>query len=79
MSKWCLNAGVLLNSAVGVLFCSQPIAAQVIPDNMLPTEERSQISDTNVQIDKVRRGGNLFHSFSQFPVPTGGSAHFNPI
>ncbi|MBD1868018.1 filamentous hemagglutinin N-terminal domain-containing protein [Cyanobacteria bacterium FACHB-471] len=79
MSKWCLNVGVLLGSALGVLVCSQPIAAQVIPDNTLPAGERSQITgDANAQIDGgARRGGNLFHSFSQFSIPTGGSAYFN--
>ncbi|MBD3886503.1 filamentous hemagglutinin N-terminal domain-containing protein [Phormidium tenue FACHB-886] len=79
MSKWCLNAWFLLGSAVGILSCSQPIAAQVIPDNTLPAAERSQVTgNANAQIDGgARRGGNLFHSFSQFSVPTGGSAHFN--
>ncbi|MBW4442027.1 MAG: filamentous hemagglutinin N-terminal domain-containing protein [Plectolyngbya sp. WJT66-NPBG17] len=57
----------------------QPIAAQVIPDATLPAAERSQVTgNANVQIDGgARRGGNLFHSFSQFSIPTAGSAFFN--
>jgi filamentous hemagglutinin family protein len=36
------------------------------------------VGNPNVQIDGgARRGGNLFHSFSQFSIPTGGSAYFN--
>jgi filamentous hemagglutinin family protein len=79
MNKWCLNTWGLLSSAVGVLSCVQPIVAQVVPDNTLPVGERSQVTgDPNVQIDGgAVRGSNLFHSFSQFSIPTGGSAYFN--
>ncbi len=61
------------------LFSSNLTAAQVIPDRTLPVGERSQVTgNPNFQIDGgARRGGNLFHSFSQFSVPTGGSAFFN--
>jgi filamentous hemagglutinin family protein len=64
---------------VSALLCAQPIAAQVIPDDTLPVGERSQVTgNPNFQIDGgARRGGNLFHSFSQFSIPTGGSAYFN--
>jgi filamentous hemagglutinin family protein len=64
---------------LSVWLCAQPIAAQVIPDATLPAGERSQVSgNATVQIDGgAKRGGNLFHSFSQFSVPTGGSAYFN--
>ncbi|MEI2581882.1 filamentous hemagglutinin N-terminal domain-containing protein [Scytonema sp. PRP1] len=66
-------------TAVWVLGCAQPIAAQVIPDNTLPRAEQTQVTgNPNFQIDGgARRGGNLFHSFEQFSVPTGGSAFFN--
>lgn len=70
---------VLMGSAVWVIGCVQPIAAQVIPDDTLPAGERAQVTgDPDFQIDGgARRGGNLFHSFRQFSVPTGGSASFN--
>jgi filamentous hemagglutinin family protein len=68
-----------MGCAVWVLGCTQPIAAQVVPDNTLPAAERTQVSgNPNFQIDGgARRGGNLFHSFQLFSVPTGGSAFFN--
>jgi filamentous hemagglutinin family protein len=55
-----------------------PVAqAQVIPDGTLPTIVSSP-DNLNFTIDNGRQnGGNLFHSFSQFSVPTGGSAIFN--
>ncbi|MEP0884032.1 S-layer family protein [Trichocoleus sp. ST-U3] len=79
MSRWHLNTWVLMGSALWVLDCFQPIAAQVIPDDTLPVGERSQVtSNPNFQIDGgATRGGNLFHSFSEFSIPTGGSAFFN--
>lgn len=79
MSEWYLNRWILIGSALWVLGYAQPIAAQVIPDRTLSAGERSQVTgDANAQIDGgARRGGNLFHSFSQFSVPTGGSAYFN--
>ncbi|UBF30376.1 filamentous hemagglutinin N-terminal domain-containing protein (plasmid) [Kovacikia minuta CCNUW1] len=72
-------AGVLTVGSLGALLWAQPIAAQVVPDNTLPVGERSQVTgNPTVQIDGgARRGSNLFHSFSQFSIPTGGSAVFN--
>jgi filamentous hemagglutinin family protein len=69
----------LSGSVLWGLGCAQSIVAQVIPDNTLPVGERSQVTgNPNFQIDGgARRGSNLFHSFEQFSVPTGGSAFFN--
>lgn len=79
MNRSHFKAWVLTSSVMSALFYTQPIAAQVIPDATLPVGERSQVTgNPNVQIDGgARRGGNLFHSFSQFSIPTGGSAYFN--
>jgi filamentous hemagglutinin family protein len=61
---------VLLNSV-------QNAMAQVVPDTTLPTTVTSQ-NNLNFTIDGgARSGGNLFHSFSQFSIPTTGSAIFN--
>jgi filamentous hemagglutinin family protein len=74
LEKWLIPGSVLI-----ALFSSNLSAAQVVGDTMLPTGERSQVSgNPNFQIDGgATRGGNLFHSLSQFSVPTGGSAYFN--
>jgi filamentous hemagglutinin family protein len=73
------KAWKVTSTIVSALLCTQPLAAQVIPDNTLAAPERSQVTgNPNFQIDGgARRGGNLFHSFSEFSVPTGGSAYFN--
>ncbi|MGI0495182.1 filamentous hemagglutinin N-terminal domain-containing protein [Alkalinema pantanalense CENA528] len=71
-------------SIVGVLGCFvallsgvESTIAQVIPDGSLPTTVTSPDA-LNFTIDGGgRSGGNLFHSFSQLSVPTGGSAFFN--
>ncbi|OKH54458.1 hypothetical protein NIES2130_28345 [Scytonema sp. HK-05] len=79
MNGWHLKSWFLIGSALSVVMCALPIAAQVVPDNTLPKAEQTQVTgNPNFQIDGgARRGGNLFHSFQQFSVPTGGSAFFN--
>jgi filamentous hemagglutinin family protein len=53
------------------------VDAQVIPDGTLSTTVNTP-NNLNFTIDGgTRSGNNLFHSFSQLSVPTGGSALFN--
>ncbi|MGI0495184.1 filamentous hemagglutinin N-terminal domain-containing protein [Alkalinema pantanalense CENA528] len=62
---------------VGLLSGVESAIAQVIPDGTLPTTVTSPDA-LNFTIDGGgRSGGNIFHSFSQLSVPTGGSAFFN--
>ncbi|MCU0551837.1 MAG: filamentous hemagglutinin N-terminal domain-containing protein [Leptolyngbya sp. Prado105] len=77
---WRLGLGLMIGFGLieVALFASRAIA-QVMPDQTLPAGERSQVSgDPNFQIDGgATRSNNLFHSFQQFSIPTGGSASFN--
>jgi filamentous hemagglutinin family protein len=74
LEKWLVPSSVLI-----ALFSSNMSGAQVVGDTTLPAGERSLVTgNPNFQIDGgATRGGNLFHSFSEFSVPTGGSAYFN--
>jgi filamentous hemagglutinin family protein len=56
---------------------ANPVQAQVIPDSTLPTAVSSPDSRNFAIEGGSQRGNNLFHSFSQFSVPTGGTAIFN--
>jgi filamentous hemagglutinin family protein len=54
-----------------------PVSAQIAPDGSLPTSVTSP-DGLNFTIDNgTLSGGNLFHSFQDFSVPTNGSAFFN--
>ncbi|MEQ8996180.1 MAG: filamentous hemagglutinin N-terminal domain-containing protein [Coleofasciculus sp. B1-GNL1-01] len=63
--------------ALAFLAHLSPASAQVVPDNTLPVN--SQVTGCPVcQIDGgTVRGMNLFHSFEEFSVQTGGEAFFN--
>ncbi len=55
---------------------SESTIAQVVPDNTVGTQVTQAGTVFNID-NGIRSGNNLFHSFSQFSVPTGGSAIFN--
>ncbi|AFZ02490.1 filamentous hemagglutinin N-terminal domain-containing protein [Calothrix sp. PCC 6303] len=63
----------------GVLACgiySTSVNAQVIPDATLKTTVLENGNNFTIT-DGNRVGNNLFHSFSQFSIPSKGSAFFN--
>ncbi|MGJ5630033.1 filamentous hemagglutinin N-terminal domain-containing protein [Nostoc sp. CALU 1950] len=75
---WFKSLGFALCSAIA--FCGNSAIAQITQDGTLPTN--SQVTPQgNITIIQggTRAGNNLFHSFEQFSVPTGITAHFqNP-
>ncbi|NEU74558.1 filamentous hemagglutinin N-terminal domain-containing protein [Hassallia byssoidea VB512170] len=74
---------VLLGIAIAAV--SQTLAvsvnyanAQITPDGTLPNNSNiSNIGSTFNITGGTQAGSNLFHSFGQFSVPTGGTAFFN--
>ncbi len=54
-----------------------PVLAQVTADGTTSTTVTSPDGDNFTIDDGDRAGGNLFHSFQDFSVPTNGSAFFN--
>jgi filamentous hemagglutinin family protein len=64
--------GVL--SSLGLL--APPAMAQIIPDTTLGAES-SRLENLNQIGGGAQRGGNLFHSFTQFNVAAGQSLYFN--
>ncbi|NER38466.1 MAG: filamentous hemagglutinin N-terminal domain-containing protein [Oscillatoria sp. SIO1A7] len=66
--------------AATISLCLLPIGVaqgQINSDGSLSTNVNS-VDNANFTIDGGNRvGGNLFHSFGEFSVPTGGSAIFN--
>jgi filamentous hemagglutinin family protein len=71
---------LLLDGAIAASVCYGvlPTAAQIIPDRTLPNPSRVVTGDRAVEIEGgTQRGGNLFHSFTEFSIPTNGEASFS--
>ena len=64
---------IALTAILGFALTAQGAIAQVIPDNTVGTI----VSPANLITGGTRTGNNLFHSFSQFSIPAGGSATFD--
>ena len=70
------TAKTLLFSALPLLLLPANTLAQIAADGTTSTTVTP--TATGVQIDSGdRSGGNLFHSFQDFSIPTGTEAHFN--
>jgi filamentous hemagglutinin family protein len=67
--------GVLLPLCLGLAW-GNSVNAQVIPDGTLSTTVNAIGSDFTITGGNTA-GTNLYHSFSQFSIPTGGSASFS--
>ncbi|NJP10554.1 MAG: filamentous hemagglutinin N-terminal domain-containing protein [Leptolyngbyaceae cyanobacterium RU_5_1] len=65
-------------SLVAIAAGTTPALTQIIPDATLPINSTVAPGCTDCTIDGgTVRGTNLFHSFREFSVPTGGAARFN--
>ncbi|GAX43924.1 filamentous hemagglutinin family outer membrane protein [Tolypothrix sp. NIES-4075] len=72
--RWFLGIAISSMNALTASYAN----AQIIPDATLPVNSNVRVQGGVFNITGgTQAGNNLFHSFQQFSVPTGGAALFN--
>ncbi|MEQ8960004.1 MAG: filamentous hemagglutinin N-terminal domain-containing protein, partial [Coleofasciculus sp. C2-GNP5-27] len=69
--------GLLATLPYCILISVSSVQGQIVPDGTLPTNVNSSDNLQFTITGGSQTGENLFHSFDEFSVPTGGSAWFD--